>query len=55
MIRWLLPHTRGLKRELLAEAVAPGAKPFHFEWLPYDWETNGPDVPLDWRVYTPTW
>jgi len=54
LARWLLPHARGAKREVLAAAAAPGARAPGLEWLAYDWATNGPEVELDWRIYRPT-
>merc|ERR1712137_1224392 len=54
VIHWVIEHARGSKRELLEAAVAPGELAFNFEWLPYDWTTNGPDMPLERRIYTPT-
>ncbi|CAE8603377.1 unnamed protein product [Polarella glacialis] len=55
LARWLLPFARGEKRDLLSAALADEAAPApKLEWLPYDWETNGPEVPLDSRIYTPT-
>jgi len=55
LVKWILPFARGEKRELLAALVAPDATAFCIKWLPYDWQTNGPDIPVDKRVYTPTW
>lgn len=57
VVRWVLRHARGEKQELLVAALACSAtspQHFKFEWLPYDWSTNGIDMPLDSRVYTPT-
>mmetsp|Transcript_122798 Transcript_122798/g.244270 ORF Transcript_122798/g.244270 Transcript_122798/m.244270 type:complete len:537 (+) Transcript_122798:21-1631(+) len=54
LIRWLLPHLRAEKQELLSAVGPEGASQVVLEWLPYDWTTNGPDLELDWRIYRPT-
>lgn len=53
MIGWVLPWARGQKRDLLSRALEDGAR-FKFVWDPYNWETNGPEIPLDSRVYSPS-
>lgn len=54
VIRWVLPYARTQLQELLTAALEGGKADFRFNWHPYDWSTNGPDMPLDSRIYTPT-
>lgn len=49
----VLPWARGQKRDLLSKALEDGAR-LTFVWDPYNWETNGPEIPLDSRIYSPT-
>lgn len=53
LLEWIVRYARGDKRERLDAALAPGAKPLVVEFLAYDWATNGVDVPLESRIYTP--
>lgn len=54
LLQWLLPFMRGDQAQLLASVLVPGSSPrVRVEWLPYDWRTNGPDLPLEPRVYRP--
>jgi len=53
-LRWVSTFAKGRKRELLATALAPGCAHLNFTWKAYDWSTNGPDMPLDDRIYKPT-
>lgn len=55
LLRWIVRFARGSKREQLLAALTLGAGPLHVRWLPYDWSTNGPDLPLERHVYRPTW
>mmetsp|Transcript_96239 Transcript_96239/g.310503 ORF Transcript_96239/g.310503 Transcript_96239/m.310503 type:complete len:343 (+) Transcript_96239:477-1505(+) len=52
VIRWVLKYTTPEKKQLLTDALESGS--FGFEWLAYDWSTNGPDLPTDSRIYSPT-
>eukprot|EP00435_Cladocopium_sp_Y103_P052508 s1404_g16.t1 len=49
LAQWILPYATGEKKTLLERATQ---EPVQLEWLPYDWETNGPDVPLDNYIYS---
>lgn len=49
LAQWILPYATGEKKTLLERATK---EPVQLEWLPYDWETNGPDVPLDNYIYS---
>lgn len=49
LAQWILPYATGDKKELLERATK---QPVQLNWLPYDWDTNGPDVPLDSYVYS---
>jgi len=49
LAQWILPYATGEKKALLERATK---EPVQLEWLPYDWETNGPDVPLDNYIYS---
>jgi len=56
LARWILQFLQGRKRELLADALdQPAARRITLKWLPYDWTTNGPDMPLEDRIYRATW
>mmetsp|Transcript_115261 Transcript_115261/g.367775 ORF Transcript_115261/g.367775 Transcript_115261/m.367775 type:complete len:513 (-) Transcript_115261:115-1653(-) len=52
LLRWLLPYLRGVKAQFVSAALATDSPPHvRVEWLPYDWATNGPDLPLKSRIY----
>ncbi|CAE7552559.1 grxC [Symbiodinium natans] len=52
LARWLLPFASEDQRPLLSKAVE-GA-PIRLQWIPYDWATNGTEVPLDKYIYSVT-
>eukprot|EP00439_Symbiodinium_sp_Y106_P025380 s1138_g3.t1 len=49
---WLLPFATAEQRPLLSKAAA--GTPVHLHWIPYDWATNGTEVPLDKHIYSVT-
>jgi len=49
VLEWILPFTSGSKRDQLASLIGGELKP---KWSPYDWDTNGPDMPIDSRIYS---
>jgi len=55
IVEWILRYAQGPKRELLTASIAQGGEKAKFEWLPYDWRTNGPDLPQKGEIWTPTW
>jgi len=56
LLQWMIPFMRGEKKSKAEKCVqlfqqaTPGAK---FEWLPYNWETNGVNEAVDSKVYKP--
>eukprot|EP00441_Pelagodinium_beii_P017300 CAMPEP_0197660242 /NCGR_PEP_ID=MMETSP1338-20131121/50730_1 /TAXON_ID=43686 ORGANISM="Pelagodinium beii, Strain RCC1491" /NCGR_SAMPLE_ID=MMETSP1338 /ASSEMBLY_ACC=CAM_ASM_000754 /LENGTH=454 /DNA_ID=CAMNT_0043237561 /DNA_START=144 /DNA_END=1508 /DNA_ORIENTATION=- len=53
LARWIAPFARGEKQELL-QRVTEGGSQLKLEWLPYNWETNGTEMPLDNFIYVPS-
>lgn len=49
---WLLPFATPAQRPLLSKAAE--GTPVHLHWIPYDWATNGTEVPLDKHIYSVT-
>jgi len=55
LLQWVLPFTVGDRQDAVEkclELIDTGAS-FELSFPPYDWSTNGAEVALDWRVYTP--
>jgi len=50
-VKWMANYARGERKELLESVTSLSDLQEGLQFLPYDWETNGPDVPLDERVY----
>mmetsp|Transcript_57504 Transcript_57504/g.129054 ORF Transcript_57504/g.129054 Transcript_57504/m.129054 type:complete len:211 (+) Transcript_57504:2-634(+) len=54
LLDWVLPYVNDEQKQLILD-ISRTQPNMQVSWQSYDWRTNGPDLPLDDRIYRLTW